>query len=51
MPIALAVVLFLLVIGSLIFHFASPWQFTEIASDWGLIDDIVANRDAVPEAS
>jgi cytochrome c oxidase subunit 2 len=41
MPIALAVVLFLLVIGSLIFHFASPWQFTEIASDWGLIDDTV----------
>ena len=38
MPIALAVVLFLLVIGSLIFHFASPWYFTPIASNWGLID-------------
>ncbi|MDX1562960.1 MAG: cytochrome-c oxidase, partial [Gammaproteobacteria bacterium] len=35
---ALAVVLFLLVIGSLIFHFASPWYFTPIASNWGLID-------------
>jgi len=38
MPVALAVVIALLVIGSLIFHFASPWYFTEIASNWGLID-------------
>jgi cytochrome c oxidase subunit 2 len=38
MPVALAVVIILLVIGSLIFHFASPWYFTEIASQWGLID-------------
>jgi len=38
---ALAVVIFLLVIGSIIFHFASPglgWWFTEIAADWGSID-------------
>ena len=35
---ALAVVIFLLVIGSVIFHFASPWWFTDIASDWGSID-------------
>ncbi len=35
---ALAVVIFLLVIGSIIFHFASPWWFTEIATDWGSID-------------
>jgi cytochrome c oxidase subunit 2 len=35
---ALAVVIFLLVIGSVIFHFASPWWFTDIAADWGLID-------------
>lgn len=34
----LAVVIFLLVIGSVIFHFASPWWFTDIASDWGTID-------------
>lgn len=38
MPLALAVVIILLVIGSLVFHFASPWYFTEIASDWGEID-------------
>ncbi|MFK7863376.1 MAG: c-type cytochrome [Pseudohongiellaceae bacterium] len=35
---ALAVVIFLLVIGSIIFHFASPWWFTDIATDWGSID-------------
>jgi cytochrome c oxidase subunit 2 len=35
---ALAVVIFLLVIGSIIFHFASPWWFTERAADWGSID-------------
>lgn len=35
---ALAVVIFLLVVGSVIFHFASPWWFTDIAADWGAID-------------
>ena len=37
----LAVVLALLVIGSVIFHFWSPWWFTPIASNWGSIDDTV----------
>lgn len=35
---ALAVVIFLLVIGSVVFHFASPWWFTDIAAEWGTID-------------
>jgi len=35
---ALAVVIVLLVIGSLIFHFASPWYFTPLASNWDTID-------------
>jgi cytochrome c oxidase subunit II len=35
---ALAVVIILLVIGSLVFHFMSPWFFTPIASNWGNID-------------
>ena len=35
---ALAVVIVLLVIGSLIFHFASPWYFTPLASNWSSID-------------
>jgi cytochrome c oxidase subunit 2 len=36
--VALAVVIVLLVIGSLIFHFASPWYFTPLASNWDTID-------------
>ncbi len=36
-----AVVLILLVIGTVIFHFASPWWFTPIASNWGMIDTTV----------
>ena len=34
----LAVVIFLLVVATIIFHFASPWWFTDIAADWGTID-------------
>lgn len=34
----LAVVLVLLVVGSIIFHFVSPWWFTPLASNWGSID-------------
>ncbi len=34
----LAVVLILLVIGSLLFHLLSPWTFTELASNWGMVD-------------
>ncbi len=39
MPIA--VVLIVLVVGSLVFHFLSPWTFTPIASNWGMIDSTV----------
>ncbi|HEX7081172.1 MAG TPA: c-type cytochrome [Gammaproteobacteria bacterium] len=35
---ALAVVIVLLVVGSLIFHFASPWYFTPLASNWSTVD-------------
>ncbi|MEX0619005.1 MAG: c-type cytochrome [Pseudohongiellaceae bacterium] len=35
---ALAVVLLLLIVGSVIFHFASPWWFTPIAAEWQSID-------------
>ena len=34
----LAVVLILLVVGSLVFHFLSPWTFTPLASNWGMVD-------------
>jgi cytochrome c oxidase subunit 2 len=36
-----AIVLILLIIATIIFHFASPWWFTEIASNWGMIDTTV----------
>ena len=38
---AMAIILILLVIGSVIFHFMSPWYFTELASNWGDIDTTV----------
>ncbi len=38
---AIAVVVTLLVIGSLVFHFASPWWFTPLASNWSTIDDTI----------
>jgi cytochrome c oxidase subunit 2 len=34
----LAVVLILLVVGSLLFHLLSPWTFTELASNWAMVD-------------
>jgi cytochrome c oxidase subunit 2 len=37
----IAVAVILLVIGSVIFHFASPWWFTPIASNWGAIDTTI----------
>ena len=36
--VALAVVIVLLVVGSLVFHFASPWYFTPLASNWSTVD-------------
>ena len=38
---AIAIALVLLVIGTVAFHFMSPWWFTPIASNWGLMDDTV----------
>jgi cytochrome c oxidase subunit 2 len=38
---ALAVVLILLVIGTVVFHFLSPWYFTPLASNWNTIDHTV----------
>ncbi|OGA46352.1 MAG: cytochrome-c oxidase [Betaproteobacteria bacterium RIFCSPLOWO2_12_FULL_62_13] len=36
-----AIVLVLLIVGSILFHFLSPWYFTPIASNWGTIDETV----------
>ncbi|MFT5313924.1 MAG: cytochrome c oxidase subunit 2 [Paraglaciecola sp.] len=38
---SIAVALILIVIGSLVFHFLSPWGMTPLASNWGAIDDIM----------
>ena len=35
----LAVVLLLLILGSLLFHYLSPWYLTPLASNWSTIDD------------
>jgi cytochrome c oxidase subunit 2 len=37
----LAIALVLLIIGSVLFHFLSPWYFTPIASNWQMIDTTV----------
>jgi cytochrome c oxidase subunit 2 len=38
---AIAVVLALLVIGSVLFNFLTPWSFTPLASNWGSIDTTI----------
>ncbi|KKB83888.1 cytochrome C oxidase [Devosia limi DSM 17137] len=35
----IAVVLVLIVVGSVLFHFLSPWWFSPLASNWNYIDD------------
>jgi len=37
----IAIIIILLVIGSIIFHFVSPWWFTPLASNWGSIDNTI----------
>ncbi len=37
----LVIALILLIVGTLAFHFWSPWWFTPIASNWGMIDTTV----------
>ena len=38
---AVAVVLILVALGSVLFHFVSPWWWTPIASNWGFIDTTI----------
>lgn len=38
---AMAIILVLLIVGTVLFHFLSPWWFTPIASNWGSIDDTI----------
>lgn len=36
-----ALILILVVVGTVAFHFLSPWWWTEIASNWGYIDNTI----------
>ena len=36
-----AVILVLVILASIAFHFLSPWWWTPVASNWGNIDDII----------
>ena len=38
---AVALALVLVIIGSVAFHFWTPWWWTEVASNWGSIDDTI----------
>lgn len=38
---AVALILVLVIVGSVVFHFLSPWWWTEIASNWRYIDDTI----------
>ena len=38
---AVSVVLALVIIASIAFHFWTPWWWTEVASNWGNIDDTI----------
>ena len=39
----IAIVLVLLVVGSVLFHLLSPWYFTPIASNWSAMDKQTKN--------
>jgi cytochrome c oxidase subunit 2 len=39
---AIAIALIVLALGSVLFHFLSPWYFTPVASNWGTIDTTIA---------
>lgn len=38
---ALAIVLVVMIVGSVVFHFWSPWWFTPLASNWGSMDTTI----------
>ncbi len=37
----IAIALILVTVGTIVFHFVSPWWWTPIASNWGYIDDTI----------
>ena len=41
MPVTVAIAFLLITVGSVVFHFWSPWWWTEVASNWGGMDDTI----------
>ena len=41
MPVTVAIAFLLITVGSVAFHFWSPWWWTEVASNWGGMDDTI----------
>ena len=41
MPVTVAIVFLLITVGSVVFHFWSPWWWPEVASNWGGMDDTI----------
>ena len=41
MPATVAIAFLLITVGSIAFHFWSPWWWTEVASNWGGMDDTI----------
>ena len=41
MPATVAIAFLLITVGSVVFHFWSPWWWTEVASNWGGMDDTI----------
>src|SRR5690606_16911111 len=39
---AIAIALIVLVLGTVLFHFLSPWKMTPLASNWGSMDFTIA---------
>ncbi len=41
MSVTIAIVFLLITVGSVVFHFWSPWWWPEVASNWGGMDDTI----------
>jgi len=35
------IIFFLVILGSILFHIFTPWYWTDIASNWGSMDDTI----------
>ena len=35
------IIFFLVILGSILFHIFTPWYWTDVASNWGSMDDTI----------